>query len=84
MTPSRKLALVIILACMKLAMLVQPVPAHSGETRRLRKETRITVLKPVRAQGRAAAGYPVLSTVANSTRVAANVSGLLNPIGWFF
>lgn len=80
MTPARKFALIIILACAKLAILIQPV--HGGDVKRLRRETRITVLRPVRAQGRAQAGYPVLSTVANTTRIAANVSGLLNPLGW--
>ena len=55
---------------------------HGSEVRRLRKTTRITVTRPVRAQGRAAAGYPVLQTMANTTRIAANVSGFWNPIGW--
>jgi hypothetical protein len=58
-----------------------PQGASIAYTRRM---TRITVLRPIRAQGRAAAGYPFLQTTANVTRVAANLSGLINPIGWFF
>jgi hypothetical protein len=70
--------------------------AHAGERqlssdyssrpsiRRLRKETRISVLRPIRARGRAAAGYPFLQTTANVTRIGVNLSGLINPIGWFF
>jgi hypothetical protein len=52
--------------------------------RHTRRMTRITVLRPVRAQGRAAAGYPFLQTTANVTRIGVNLSGLINPIGWFF
>jgi hypothetical protein len=45
--------------------------------RHTRRMTRITVLRPVRAQGRAAAGYPFLQTTANVSQVAANVTGNL-------
>jgi hypothetical protein len=69
---------------MLVGLAIVPMFAHGGEVRRLRRETRITVLRPVRAHGRAAAGYPLLSTVANTTRIAANVSGLLNPLGWLW
>ena len=64
-------------------LLTLATPSHGGEIRQVRRTTRITVLKPIRAQGRAHAGYPFLQTTANTTRVIANVTGLLNPIGWF-
>ena len=64
-------------------LLTLATPSHGGEVRHVRRTTRITVLKPIRAQGRAHAGYPFLQTTANCTRVIANVTGLLNPIGWF-
>jgi len=55
--------------------------AHGGEVGRARRLTRITVLRPVRVKARAEAGYPLLSTMANTTRVAAN---LTSPLSWFF
>ena len=78
----KRLALIVLLAALKLVILLTPV--EGGEFRRLRKTTRITVLRPVKAQARAAAGYPFLQTTANVTRIAANVTGLLNPLKWFF
>jgi hypothetical protein len=54
----------------------------SSRPARLRKVTRITVLRPIRAKGRADAGYPFLQTTANCTRIVANVTGLLNPLSW--
>lgn len=59
-------------------------PAATSSLRHTRRMTRITVLKPVRAQGRARAGYPFLQSTANVTRIGVNLSGLINPIGWFF
>lgn len=65
--------------------------AHAGQPatvasspRHTRRMTRITVLKPVRAQGRAQAAYPMLQIGVNVTRIGVNLSGLINPIGWFF
>ena len=79
---TRRLILLLCAAAIKLAWLLT-APASGGEVRQVRRTTRITVLKPIRAQGRAHAGYPFLQTTANCTRVIANVTGLLNPIGWF-
>jgi hypothetical protein len=87
MTPTRHVTRLILL---QVAFLLLGVchdvgcVAHAGEVRHARRMTRITVLRPIRANGRAAAGYPFLQTTANVTRVAANLSGLINPIGWFF
>jgi hypothetical protein len=91
MTRNRFLLLLIATA-LKLTLLL--APAHAGQLskfdssrpslRHTRRMTRITVLRPVRAQGRAAAGYPFLQTTANVTRIGVNLSGLINPIGWFF
>jgi hypothetical protein len=83
MTPTRHVTRLILL---QVAFLLLGVchdvgcVAHAGQTRRQGK----MVLKQIRASGRAAAGYPFLQTTANVTRVAANLSGLINPIGWFF
>lgn len=78
MTARNRLALTIILACMKLAMLMQPAPAHSGEVRRAKKVGR-AMAKPIRAQGRADAGYPVATTAANVTGLATGI-----PVGLAF
>jgi hypothetical protein len=93
MTRARLLALIVISA-LKLAFLLSPADAGQVASvanakrytsiRHTRRMTRITVLRPVRAQGRAAAGYPFLQTTANVTRIGVNLSGLINPIGWFF
>jgi len=56
-------------------------PASDASSRRLRKTTRVTVLRPIRATGRANAGYPLLQTTANVTRIVATV---ISPISWFF
>lgn len=71
------LAFLAVLLCIACAV-------EGGEYRRLRKETRITVVRPIRAQGRAHAGYPVAKTMMYSAGTAFRLSGLLNPIGWFF
>jgi hypothetical protein len=71
-------------SCTAHAGQLQTVSSSRPSIRRLRKETRISVLRPIRAKGRAAAGYPFLQTTANVTRIGVNLSGLINPIGWFF
>lgn len=88
------LCVALFVATLLMVMTYGATHAHGGQVltvsssrqpiRRLRKETRITVLKPVRAHGRARAGYPFLRTTANVTRIGVNLSGLINPIGWFF
>lgn len=64
-----------------LAFLLLCATAHAGEPsiRRLRKETRISVLRPIRAQGRAAAGYPFLQTMKYTAGTAYRVSGFFSP-----
>jgi hypothetical protein len=47
--------------------------------RRLRKETRISVLRPIRAKGRAAAGYPIAQTMKYTAGTAYRVSGWFSP-----
>lgn len=87
MTPSRHIArlFAILVAFMLLGIFFDySCTAHAGQVRHTRRMTRITVLRPVRATGRARAGYPFLQTTANVTRIGANLSGLINPIGWFF
>lgn len=72
-----------ILASIALGLVVLSCRSCSGgEYHRLRKTTRITTLRPVRVQARADAGFPFLQTAANTTRAIANVTGLLNPLGW--
>lgn len=82
MTSRRKDILGIVLAVA--AGLVMMRSCSGGEVKRLRKTTRITTLRPIRAKGRADAHYPMLQTAANTTRAIANVTGLLNPIGWIW
>ena len=65
------------------ALMAAAKSCSAGEVGKVRRMTRVTVLRPVRAHGRAQAGYPFLQTTANVSRAAANLSGLLNPIGWF-
>jgi len=82
MTPRRKNALGILLSIALAAAVLSCRSCAGGEVGRIRKTNRITTLRPIRAKGRADAGYPFLQTTANCTRVIANVSGLLNPLGW--
>lgn len=85
MTARRKNALGILLS-IALGLVVMKScagaqPASDASSRRLRKTTRVTVLRPIRAKGRADAGYPLLQTTANVTRIVATV---ISPISWFF
>ncbi len=76
----RRFVLLCCIAAIKLALLLT-APAHGSEVKRLRRETQ-SQLRLVRAQGRAAAGYPGLQTAANVTRIGVNISGLINPVNW--
>ena len=71
----KRLFLITLLAVLKLVILLTPV--EGGEFRRLRKTTRITVLRPVKAQARAAAGYPFLSAMFHTAKSVDNVTANL-------
>lgn len=74
-----------ILASIALTLVVLSCRSCSGgEVRHARRMTKVTTLRPIRAKGHAAAGYPFLQTTANVTRIGVNLSGLFNPIAWFF
>lgn len=60
------------------ALFITPV-AFPGQ----RKQNRLNVLKPIRAQGRANAGYPGWQTLKNTTAIGANVTATVaNLSGW--
>ena len=82
MTPRRRNALGILASIVCGLLVLSLRSCSAGEGKRLRRETQ-SQLRLIKARGRAAAGYPFLQTTANVSRVAANISGLFNPIGWF-
>jgi len=57
-------------------LLTLATPSHGGEVRQAKRIGR-ALAKPVRVQARADNGWPFRTTVANTSQVAANLSGNL-------
>lgn len=80
------LSLCVWAALLLAALVAMACDAHAGQlssddscrsVRHARRMTKVTVTKPIKAKGRADAGYPMRQVLANTTAIGANLSGNL-------
>jgi hypothetical protein len=84
MTGRQRNALGILASIALTLMILSCRSCSGGEVRHAKRMTRATVTRPIKAKGRAAAGYPGLKSVEHVTSIGASVAGLLNPLNWLW